>query len=393
MKSLAWGLAALLVLLIASLLHTDSADARTGETEVRITARNADGGRVEFALQERDGSGGWAERILPPSRFFPDVDHTEWLNSSVVSVESVNVFARIIARNTASGSIEFGLQWGAESGVWVERILPERRFFPDIDHTRWLNSSPMMIGEAPVGSAGDGATATFGIFASGGDGSQEASAETRWTLRGPRLVAIQLGDRTTPTFEIPEGATVFLEFRESDTLEGGYGSLLIFPSGFELIIHPDTIDDLLARGDITDPVANAVIESIRRELSGAHEQTTTVDLPCHVVTEPFSSATVELAEPTCILARGAGTLTVRYSGFGPLTLTLPVGHPEWLIGVAGTSWTDGRPALYVSAIREVDQYLVINLTTGAEESRKVSDKAAEAGLNALFDAIAASVSN
>ena len=218
---------------------------------------------------------------------------------------------------------------------------PELRFFPDIDHSRWLNSSPVMIGEAPVGSAGDGAMATFGIFASGGDGSQEASAETRWTLRGPQLVAIQLGDRTTPTFEIPEGATVFLEFRESDTLEGGYGSVLIFPSGFELIIHPDTIDSLLARTDITDPVANAVIESIRRELSGAQEQTTTVDFPCHVVTEPFSSATVELAETTCILARGAGTLTVRYSGYGALTLTLPVGHPEWLIGVAGTSWTDG----------------------------------------------------
>ena len=54
--------------------------------EVRITARQLEDGRVEFALQQRvDGE--WGERILPSSRFFPaDVGHNRWLNSSPVTV-------------------------------------------------------------------------------------------------------------------------------------------------------------------------------------------------------------------------------------------------------------------------------------------------------------------
>ena len=56
--------------------------------EVRITARQLEDERVEFALQQRvDGE--WGGRILPPSRFFPaDAAINRWLNSTpmIVSV-------------------------------------------------------------------------------------------------------------------------------------------------------------------------------------------------------------------------------------------------------------------------------------------------------------------
>ena len=60
--------------------------AASHSAEVRITARQAGDGRIEFALQQKvDGE--WGERILPASRFFPaDVGHNRWLNSSPVTV-------------------------------------------------------------------------------------------------------------------------------------------------------------------------------------------------------------------------------------------------------------------------------------------------------------------
>ena len=60
--------------------------AATNTAEVRITARQLEDGRVEFALQQRvDGE--WGERQLPASRFFPaDVGHNRWLNSTPITV-------------------------------------------------------------------------------------------------------------------------------------------------------------------------------------------------------------------------------------------------------------------------------------------------------------------
>lgn len=63
---------------------------------------------------------------------------------------------------------------------------------------------------------------------------------------------------------IPSGATVFTETRELDHLETAYGVVLVFPSGLELTLCPGTIDPLLARTDISDPVALAIVESIRQ---------------------------------------------------------------------------------------------------------------------------------
>ena len=166
--------AALLTLLVlpAFLLLTP-VSAQTGETEVRISARNADDNEVEFALQQRDASGDWDERIQPRRRFFPDVDHTGWLGSSVVQLERIepSVNVRIIARKTASGSIEFGLQWAVPGTSWGEQIFPSLRFFPDVDHTRWLNSSAITIGAATAATIGDRPTRVFNALTSTGDGT------------------------------------------------------------------------------------------------------------------------------------------------------------------------------------------------------------------------------
>lgn len=78
--------AAILVLL-AMLAGSIAWAATNGEAEVRITARQLEDGRVEFALQQRvDGE--WGERQLPRSRFFPaDAQVGRWLNSTPLTVE------------------------------------------------------------------------------------------------------------------------------------------------------------------------------------------------------------------------------------------------------------------------------------------------------------------
>ncbi len=61
--------------------------AASHSTEVRITARQLEDGRVEFALQQRvDGE--WGERQLPRSRYFPtDAQVGRWLNSTPLTVQ------------------------------------------------------------------------------------------------------------------------------------------------------------------------------------------------------------------------------------------------------------------------------------------------------------------
>lgn len=50
--------------------------------EVKVNARQLSDGRVEFALQHRDGSG-WSDRVLSPSRYFPsNIGHDRWVSSS-----------------------------------------------------------------------------------------------------------------------------------------------------------------------------------------------------------------------------------------------------------------------------------------------------------------------
>ena len=115
--------------------------ADTGETlTVRIIARRADDGRIEFGMRGPDG-----EDILPPSRFFPDggPGHGRWLRSTVIDFGD-GYEGRIIARYVeADGRTEFGFRV-----VGYDDIFPRARFFPPAgpDHNRWLRSSEIEIG-------------------------------------------------------------------------------------------------------------------------------------------------------------------------------------------------------------------------------------------------------
>ena len=81
--------ACLLVLLALSGLAFGLAQSQPSvSTEVRISARELDDGRVELALQQREGSG-WGERQLLDARFFPARSDGRWLNTApyTVSIE------------------------------------------------------------------------------------------------------------------------------------------------------------------------------------------------------------------------------------------------------------------------------------------------------------------
>lgn len=93
--------------------------AASHSAEVRITARQLEDGRVEFALQQRVG-GEWGERQLPRSRFFPaDVGHNRWLNSTPLTV-SVAAEAESEPQSTVPGD---GLGEHADSLCALKEVL------------------------------------------------------------------------------------------------------------------------------------------------------------------------------------------------------------------------------------------------------------------------------
>ena len=146
--------AALLALL--SLMPT-AVSASGHETEVRITAQRLADGRTEFALQERETEGGWGERLLPSSRFFPATSEVgRWLSSTPLAAGGA-AEVRIAARPLADSRIEFALQQRSAGGDWSERLLPNSRFFPVAAEVgRWLSSSPLTV-RAPDATDAEGA--------------------------------------------------------------------------------------------------------------------------------------------------------------------------------------------------------------------------------------------
>jgi len=107
---------------------------------VRIIARRAEDGRIEFGMRGPDGV-----NILPPARFFPDggPGHSLWLRSTEIDFGGGYV-GWIIARYVeADGRTEFGFQVEG-----YEDIFPRARFFPadGPDHNRWLRSTEIEIG-------------------------------------------------------------------------------------------------------------------------------------------------------------------------------------------------------------------------------------------------------
>lgn len=93
-----------------------------GETQVRISARQLDDGRVEFALQQDDG-GGWGERQLARARYFPaDPGHSRWLNTSPYTVR-VEVDALDQTQSASDTASQSGAGGSLPEGVTIYRTI------------------------------------------------------------------------------------------------------------------------------------------------------------------------------------------------------------------------------------------------------------------------------
>ena len=122
-----------------------------GDTmEVRIIARRAEDGNIQFAVQDANGT-----VHLPRRNEFPGEgpSHHRWLRSTPVSLGDWHS-AVIIARRAEDGRVEFALK---VSGY--PEFFPRKRYFPEEgpNHNRWLRSTPITIGEALAVAAGAGA--------------------------------------------------------------------------------------------------------------------------------------------------------------------------------------------------------------------------------------------
>ncbi|MDE2695058.1 MAG: hypothetical protein OXH97_00885 [Chloroflexota bacterium] len=92
MKALTRNARILAITLLMSVIALGAgiAVAQTDGTAIRIVAMRHDDGRIEFAVQEREGEG-WGERILPTRRFFPASGREgRWLSSSPITVGVVD---------------------------------------------------------------------------------------------------------------------------------------------------------------------------------------------------------------------------------------------------------------------------------------------------------------
>ncbi|MDE2891065.1 MAG: hypothetical protein OXN86_00965 [Chloroflexota bacterium] len=114
--------------------------AGAGETlSVRIIARRAADGRIEFGMRGPDG-----EDILPRARFFPadGPGHSRYLRSTPIDFGG-GFQGRIIACHVeADGRTEFGFRVAG-----YDDIFPRARLFPATgpDHNRFLRSSVIEI--------------------------------------------------------------------------------------------------------------------------------------------------------------------------------------------------------------------------------------------------------
>ena len=136
-------LAALAAAIIATLVALDLASiaAQSDDETGRIVAQRLADGRTEFGWQPAG-----AERVLPRLRYFPaDAEVDRWLNSSPLEVGDVEI-GRINARLRDDGRIEF-----AFTPTDGERIEPSARYFPvDARPNRWLRSTEITISAAPA---------------------------------------------------------------------------------------------------------------------------------------------------------------------------------------------------------------------------------------------------
>ena len=119
--------------IIAASFTTAQAQSDEKTISGRIVAQRLADGRTEFGWHPTDAT----NRVLPSRRFFPaDVDHRRWLRSTPVEVDGAEI-GRINARLLSDGRIEF-----AFTPTDGEQINPPVRYFPtDARVGRWLRST------------------------------------------------------------------------------------------------------------------------------------------------------------------------------------------------------------------------------------------------------------
>ncbi len=122
--------AGLLVAVAVGAISTLAVNSQSdGSTEVRITAQRLEDGRTEFGLQQRTADG-WSDRILPRGRYFPaEVETGRWLNSTPISVGDIGFQPIDIGAIAYSGDLWFRtdlLDHGLKTSVGLRVPLSSR---------------------------------------------------------------------------------------------------------------------------------------------------------------------------------------------------------------------------------------------------------------------------
>ena len=163
------------------------------EIEARIGARWHADGRVEFGLQARAGTGGWAEVLLSPRRFMPAGRRSwpptsRWLSTSPIALRGAE--ARVVARRLADGRVEATLRVRVERGEWSERLTERRRLLTGGGELGvWYWSSPVKLASQwaqIVAFYGHPGVRAMGVLGHGAP-AEVASEIAEWTERYDRL--------------------------------------------------------------------------------------------------------------------------------------------------------------------------------------------------------------
>ncbi|MCY4615410.1 MAG: hypothetical protein OXC71_03340 [Chloroflexi bacterium] len=204
---------ALLVGVIA--LGAGIAVAHSDGTEIRITAMRHDDGRIEFAVQERDGEG-WGERVLPRARFFPASGREgRWLSSTPIIV---------------------GVVEGSESGLAAATPTPTATPTPATAYGTATRSDYWFVSTRtdPITDVQTTSALTTSTAVVSKNWSYSSLDDPFMAIRcsGSRLEAIVFwdtfmagrNDRLTTTYRVDQGTPVTESWDESTTNQSTFAS-------------------------------------------------------------------------------------------------------------------------------------------------------------------------
>ena len=186
-------MATVALIVLIGLIGSAVAVAQAGHA-LRIVGRHLEDGRFEVALQQRNETDEWGERILPAQRFMHARSAPgRWLASSPVTIDAEHgaLEVRIAARRLADGRVEVALQEARGRGAWGDRILPQRRFVgADAAATRWHAGSAVLT--SPPGLPDEATTIEIGPSADEAT-TIESGPPTQTLNSGPRALMSPTG--------------------------------------------------------------------------------------------------------------------------------------------------------------------------------------------------------